>query len=83
MVDNDSVKPFPVVDSEFVCLLSKAEICEITSQYLDLVWILLAEIVQGSASASNNHESGLLFEQVMGYGKPNTCPNVSVKVVKN
>ena len=65
MVDHDSVEPFPVVDRKVVCLFSKAEIREIAGQYLDLFRILLAESIQGSLTASNNHEFGLLLEQIM------------------
>lgn len=55
MVDDDSVKTFPGARGELVGFATKTEICEITSQYLDLTRVLLAQVFERTSTSSNDY----------------------------
>jgi hypothetical protein len=57
VVDDDAVQTLPLGLGEVCCLLSEREIREVSSEYLDLSRVLLAQLFHGFAASGNRHDA--------------------------
>ena len=77
MIDDETVKAIPCRCGKITSLLTQRVIASITSQDLDLLWIVTAEFLQRLFTTSYNHKVTWLTKEVMRNCQPDAYPRQS------